>query len=250
MIVPNGIVQAERLVSPAPAVAGPLVFFNDDRRHLELAQPGSEGDATLTATNDDAIRLPRVAEFRRLCMALFLPCPSITIGTVLDAHWTLEAKRFLVPLEFAHGRQQRPDQTALQANVAEAASDFGIELNPTFNNPVGFGSALTVGNSPVRRLRCRQARLEHVANLVLTLHRLDVPGEGHEVPPIAIRLKEIDGTLHVSSGQRLVQRIEQIGNLPVRGFVEHDDVLPYAMIGTFARFIALSNADGGERTSR
>src|SRR5258705_8674635 len=31
--------------------------------------------------------------------------------------------------------------------------------------------------------------LEHVANLFLALHCLDVPGEGHEVAPVTVRLK-------------------------------------------------------------
>jgi hypothetical protein len=71
--------------------------------------------------------------------------------------------------------------------------------------------------------------MEHVANLVLALHGLDVPGEGHEVAPVAVVLEQRDGALHVVSGQGLVERVEQIGNFAVRGFVEHDDVLPLPM---------------------
>src|SRR6202043_3639441 len=105
MMVPNRIMQAEWLVTPAPAVARPFVFFDDDRRHVELAQPGSERDAALTATNDDAIGLTRVAEFSSFRLAFFLPGFSIAFGAVFRPHRTVEANRLFVAFEFAHGRQ-------------------------------------------------------------------------------------------------------------------------------------------------
>jgi hypothetical protein len=84
MIIPNRIVQAERLVTLAPAVARPFVFFDDDGRHIELAQPGSECDAALTTTNDDAIGLTRVAEFSSFRLSFFLPRFSIAFKYRLD----------------------------------------------------------------------------------------------------------------------------------------------------------------------
>src|SRR5258708_39464227 len=115
MIVPNRIMQAEGLVTPAPAVARSFVFFDNDRRHIELAQPGSECDAALTATNDNAIGLTRVAEFVSFRLAFFLPCPSMAFGPVFCSHRTVEAHCLFVSLEFAHGRQQRPDPAVLHA---------------------------------------------------------------------------------------------------------------------------------------
>src|SRR6202171_1529848 len=114
MIVPNRIMEAERLVALAPTVAGPFVFFDDNRRHIELAQPGSERDAALTAANDDAIGLTRVAEFSCFRLAFFLPRFSIAFGAVFRPHWTVEANWLFVPLELAHGRQQRPYSAVLQ----------------------------------------------------------------------------------------------------------------------------------------
>src|SRR3981081_459778 len=227
MIIPNRIMQAEGLVTLAPAVAWPFVFFDDDRRHIELAQPSSECDAALTAANDDAIGLTRVAEFSSFRLAFFLPRFSIAFGAVFSPHRTVEANWLFVPLEFAHGREQRPYPPVLQAQMAKAAGDLGFELYPALCNSIRFRSALPVRNFPVRRLRIGEPRLEHVANLVLALHCLDVPGEGHEVAPVAVRLKEIDGLFHLASGQRLIKRVEKIRHFPVRGFVEHD-VLPCA----------------------
>src|SRR3981081_23936 len=227
MIIPNRIMQAEGLVTLAPAVARPFVFFDDDRRHVELAQPSCECDAALTATNDDAIGLTRVAKFSSFRLAVFLPRFSIAFGAVFRPHRTVEANWLFVPLEFAHGRHQRPYPAVLQTHMAKAAGDAGFELYPALCNSIRFGSVLTVRNFPVRRIRIGEPGLEHVANLFLALHCLDVPGEGHEVAPVAVRLKESDGAFPLAGGERLVERIEQIRDFPVRGFVEHD-VLPCA----------------------
>src|SRR6266481_3519129 len=228
MIIPNRIMQAERLVTLAPAVAWPFVFFDDDRRHIELAQPGSECDAALTATNDDAIGLARVAEFGGFRLPFFLPCLSIAFGAVFCPHRTVEAHWLFVSLKLAHGRQQRPDPAVLQAQMAKAACDSGFELYPALRNSIRFRSVLTIGNFPVRWLRIGEPRLEHVANLFLALHGLDVPGEGHEVAPVAVCLKEVDNASHLASGQCLVERIEKIRYFSVWGVVEHDDFLPCA----------------------
>ena len=73
-----------------------------------------------------------------------------------------------------------------------------------------------------------------VAHAVRTLDRLDVPGEGNEVAPVAVRLKEIDGAFHLASGQRFVERVEKIRHFSVRGFVEHDVLLvPMAELRSF-----------------
>src|SRR6266436_5643298 len=226
MVVPDRIVQAERLVTLAPAVAGPFVFLDDDRRHIELAQPGCQRDAALTAANDHAIGLTRVAEFLGFRLAFFLPRFPIAFGAVFRAHRTVEANRLFVPLEFAHGRQQRPYPAVLQADVPKAVRNLGFELYPALYSSIRFRSVLTVGNFPVRGLGIGEPRLEHVANLFLALHCLDVPGEGHEVAPVAVRLKQIDGMFHFASGERLVERVEQLRHFSVRGLVEHVDVLP------------------------
>ncbi len=105
MIIPNRIVQAERLVTLAPAVARSFILFNNDRWHVELAQPGPKRYAALTATNDDAIGLTRVAEFGSFRLAFFLPRFSIAFGAMFRSHWTVEANWLFVPLKFAHGRQ-------------------------------------------------------------------------------------------------------------------------------------------------
>src|SRR5437879_12561326 len=95
MIIPNRIMQAEGLVTFAPAVARSFIFFDDDRRHIKLTQTGSERDAALTATNDDTIGLMRVAEFGSFRLALFLPCLSIAFGPVVRAYRPVRRPRLL-----------------------------------------------------------------------------------------------------------------------------------------------------------
>ena len=59
VVVPDRVVQAERLVALAPGVAGALVALDDDRRHAELAQPRAERDAALPAADDHDVGLRR-----------------------------------------------------------------------------------------------------------------------------------------------------------------------------------------------
>src|ERR1700740_2352540 len=142
MVITDRIMTAERLGTLAPAVAGPFVFFDDDRRHIELAQPSSECDAALTATNDDAIGLTRVAELGGFRLAVFLPRFSIAFGAVFCPHRTVEANWLFVPLELTHGREQRPYPAILQAHVTIAAGNLRFELYPALCNSIRFRSVL------------------------------------------------------------------------------------------------------------
>ena len=59
VVVPDRVVQAQRLVAAAPLVAGPRVLVDHERRHAELAQPGAERDAALAAADDQHVGLGR-----------------------------------------------------------------------------------------------------------------------------------------------------------------------------------------------
>lgn len=81
MVVPDRVVQAERLVALAPAVARAFVLLDNDRRHAQLPQPRGERNSPLAAADDDDIRLGRVTEFGRFRFALFLP--GLAVGVML-----------------------------------------------------------------------------------------------------------------------------------------------------------------------
>ena len=77
VVVPDRVVQAERLVPVAPLVAGPRVLVDDEGRDAELAQPRAEGDAALAAADDQHVRLRRAAEALGLRLPLLLPRPPV-----------------------------------------------------------------------------------------------------------------------------------------------------------------------------
>src|ERR1700674_2454279 len=108
MVVPDRVVQGQRLVALAPRVAWPGIAFDDDRRDAELAQPRAEGDATLPAANDDHVRLRHVAELLGFAAALLEPGLPIRHCAVFRSPGSPVALRLLIAPEIVECRQQRP----------------------------------------------------------------------------------------------------------------------------------------------
>ena len=154
--------------------------------HAELPQTRAEPDRALPAADDQHVGLRFIAELLRLLVAQFLPGLGAGIDAVPRAERAGEAGFLLVALELGHGGQKRPDEAVLDADEAVAAGDFGLERNPGFEHAAGFRRDLALGDAPVARLHPLKAMGEHVAHLIAPLHRLDVPGEGDEVAPIAL----------------------------------------------------------------
>ncbi len=71
MVVPDGVVEAERLVTPAPLVTGTLVTVDDDRGDAELPQPRTERDTALPSADDQRVGLDRASELALLGLATF-----------------------------------------------------------------------------------------------------------------------------------------------------------------------------------
>ncbi len=90
MVVPDRIVQAERLVALPPAVAGPLVLLDNDGRNAELPEARAECYSALTSADDDDVGLACITEFGRFGFALFLPCLAARVMAVLGAEPTSE----------------------------------------------------------------------------------------------------------------------------------------------------------------
>jgi len=85
VVIPDGIVQAQRLVTPAPLVARAGVAIDDDRRDIELAQPRRQRDTALTAADDEHLGLSGVAELGGLLLAVLQPRRAIRVDAVLGA---------------------------------------------------------------------------------------------------------------------------------------------------------------------
>src|SRR6185295_11216665 len=73
VVVPDRVVQAERLVALAPRVPGALVALDDDGRDTELPQPRAERDPALAAADDHDLRLLRAPELLSLAAARLEP---------------------------------------------------------------------------------------------------------------------------------------------------------------------------------
>src|SRR6185437_14028871 len=222
VIVPDGIVQAERLVAVAPGIAGLGVLLDDDRRHVELAQPRPEPDRPLTAADDDDIRLPAFAERRRLLVAPLLPAFGVAVDAVQGAGRAGETLPFLVALKFDECRQQRPRALALQAQMAIAAPGLGLEGKPRLGDAVVLGDGLVVGEAKVARLHGAHAGGEHGLDGVAALGGVEVPGEGDEIAPEAFRGEKLRRALGVLRRQRGAEPVEKGLSAALGGSVEHE----------------------------
>ena len=203
VVVPDRIVQAERLVAVAPRVAGALVALDDDRRHPQLAQPGAERDPALAAADDDDLGLHLVAELARLALAHLQPRQPVGMRAVDGAGRAVLALGLLVALELGERREQRPRPAVAQTQVPGAAPDLRLERDPRLGHAVGGRRRL--GGRPAARRDVRELGLEHGPDLVRALEGLDVPGERDEVAPEAVLAEQGGGGRRIPGGERLLE---------------------------------------------
>ena len=105
--------------------------------------------------------------------------------------------------------------------MAIAARRAGLEAKPALDEPIAsLASSPSAGAKPVGATS-RQLALEHRADFVLALERLDVPGEGDEVAPIAVILELVDRPADVAGGKGRVEGVQQSRQLGGGCGVEH-----------------------------
>ena len=73
MVVPDRVVQAERLVALPPGVAGARVLFDDERADIKALQARGERDAALAAADDEDVGLASGAELGGFCLPALGP---------------------------------------------------------------------------------------------------------------------------------------------------------------------------------
>ena len=127
VVVPDGIVQAERLVAVAPAVAGTRVLLEDDGRHVETPEPRAQRQPALAAADDQAIRLLRVAERRFFRLSTLEPGLAISVDAVLHALVARAAAFLLETLQLLSSREDRPGAVVFQAQNASALGHLRLE---------------------------------------------------------------------------------------------------------------------------
>ncbi len=208
VVVPDRVVQAQGLVAAAPLVPGAGVAVHDDGGDVELAQPGTQGDAALPAADDQHVGLAGVAELGGLGRAALQPGLPVLVRPVLGAHRPVPARLLLVTRQLVQRGQQGPRRAVLEAQVAAAAPHGGLELDPGLGDtpsPRGRGPLLHAEPGRVHPLQhLDQARPDRLR----PLGGGDVPGEGDQVPPEALGPEESDRGIDVACGQRRLELLQ------------------------------------------
>ena len=192
VVVPDRVVQAERLVALAPGVAGLGVLVYDQRGHAQLLEPCAQTQPALATADDQAIGLALVTQLGSLGNLRVKPVAAAANRTVLGAQLPGLTTLFFKTLEFLQGREQRPAAAILEPDMAFASAHRSLEAEPgldhTFCHTLAF-AGLAV-QRPVSGLNTCQRVQEHLGDARAALERGDVPGEGDQIAPIGLVAKQ------------------------------------------------------------
>ncbi len=203
VVVPDGVVQAERLVAAAPLVAGTGVPVDDQVVDAELAQPRAEPDAALAAADHEDVGVAVAAHALDLGGARLLPRHAFAERAVLDALGPGRALVLLEALQLVQRREQRPRALVVQAQEPGAAPDRRLEPDPRRDDAVGFGGLLAFGDREVRGVGRLHRLLQQVGHTIAVLGGRDVPGERDQVAPERRRCEQRRRPLGVACRERL-----------------------------------------------
>ena len=199
MVVPDRVVQTQRLVAVAPLISGPRMTVQHDGRHPELTQPRAQRDAALPAADDHDVRLLGVAQRQFFVEALLGPRPPVRVGTVHSAERPRRALGLLVSLQFLQGGEQRPGLVAPQAQMADAAAGSRLEFDERRRDVTVLAGRLPGPESG--RVGAGQPGRQHVGDAIAAFHGLDVPGKCHQVAPEAVGGELADGAVDIPDGE-------------------------------------------------
>ena len=129
-----------------------------------------------------------MAEFGFFAGALLMPDLAVGIGAVNDALFTGGARLFLVALELLHGREKRVALAVPEPEMAAPACLDRFKGEPGFQVlAIAFGRAV---HANVGKPGVGQCRLQHFLDAGAAFNGADVPGECHEIAPVAFGGKE------------------------------------------------------------
>ena len=191
VVVPDRIVQAERLVAIAPCVARPSIAVDDQGGHTEPLQARAERDTALPAADHQHVGLAVVAQFPCIGVAAVGPGHSVLEGAVLRAVLARRPLLLLEALQFQQRREEGPGLAVLQPDMTRAAALRGLEGEPARSSREREGVGLHLGKPGPEHVRHRRAALQ----------RHDIPGEGDEVAPVAVVGKQRRRRIDVRSLQ-------------------------------------------------
>ena len=199
--------QAQRLVAVAPRITGASIAVDDDRRDVELPQPGGKRDAALAAADDQGVRVGGVTQLGDLLLARLAPGLPAPLGSVLGTSGAPLAGRLLVALQLAQGGEQSPAPAVLESHMTDPATDSGLEPDPAVGDAARLAglTELARHGEPPRRHPAQRAG-EKVADAIRALDGDDVPREADQVSPEAVGREQRRCPLDVLGGQRLLER--------------------------------------------
>ena len=218
-VEPARRVQRQALMAFAPRVGVALAALDHQGRHVEPGQPRGKRKAGMAGADDHAVGLAGLPEFPRLVIAPTTPVlASLAIGEGRAVR-TSRTDGFDTALELGHRRQQGPAFAILEPDDGAAARDGGLELGHALDRVAG--EPRRADRSP----GCGQGPCDAVgkqlADRLLSLRGMDIPGKGHEIAPKPIGQEEIGRRIDIAPRHRGVECDEPCAEFLVRCTSEH-----------------------------
>ena len=180
MVIPNGVVQAERRVASTPRGASGWLTLNDEIRHAEKRETRSEGKPRLAGADDDNVRLLRCLH------RLLMPIPPIRHDPMLSTNCTIAAGPKRMAVQLLQGGEKRARAIIrVEAHMSLASSSGRLKAEPRLSSTRSIlDCACRRWKAPaISGLRDFGGSSECLCNFVRTLKRPDVPRERHHVSP-------------------------------------------------------------------
>ena len=237
MVVPDRVVQTQRLVATTPLIAGSVSLVDDQGRHAHSLEPRSEPQPPLTAAHDQAIGLSGDPQRCFFIAAALQPVALVSVGvTMTGTHRTTATTGFFKTFELAHGRQQRPAQTILQPHIAFTSRRLCFQADPAFEHTV-IQRRFTFHFPPLGASLV-EACFKQVANGRFAFQGHQVPTEKQQVAPVTLAGKQCQRAVQITLGETFVEALDPSGKLSrrrVQGGFDSD------VHGGFSRSCCFSN---------
>ena len=171
-----------------------------------MPQAGGEGEAGLTAADDQHIRLLRDPQGLPLRLAPLGPRLPPRMDTVLGAGRPPFTHPLFMALELIEGGEQGPGAAVLQPHVAAAVAHPRLEAEPGLDAPAAL-DGLAAQREGVRG-HIRQAGRQHRRDRLGPLLGAQVPGEGHQIAPEALRVEQAHHGMGITAREGCGKRLQ------------------------------------------